>query len=259
MIRGKRDKGFTLIEIIIVIGIIALAYTVAIPNFKIRIDGDVADHIARLRSDIRSAWDLSVLTGKPYRMVFELETGKYWLEGTDSTKFRIDAEPTQADKPLAIEKEEAAQIDDDFAKYEDLAGDEFPDPESGEKTKPTSPVINAKEDLKKPTWYQVSNPEWQGRDLGDYLIIGDMQTEHHERKISIEEHGKEAIVKLYFFPEGYCEKAVMHIYYRGGGELGIDTNQTPYTLLTHPRGVAKVVSENMEVDMTGAWDEAEDA
>ena len=58
------ERGFTLLEIIIVVALIAGVYTFALPQFRIFSGLEVSSTLNRLAVDIRSAWDVAVLTGK---------------------------------------------------------------------------------------------------------------------------------------------------------------------------------------------------
>src|SRR4051812_13254684 len=77
--------GFSLIEIIVVLALIGFIYTVAIPNFNQRTGAETSTKLSELAGDFRNAFDLSVLTGKTYRLVFMMGSGDYWLEEADRT------------------------------------------------------------------------------------------------------------------------------------------------------------------------------
>src|SRR5438477_923974 len=86
---SRKESAFTLLEIMIVIGIIVGGYVALMPNFNAQSATQVIDTLNRFGSDIRSAFDLSILNHKPYRLVFHLNTGKYWLEETQATSFYL--------------------------------------------------------------------------------------------------------------------------------------------------------------------------
>jgi len=74
-----RERAFTFLEIILVVAIIAIGYSILLPNFNNQSETAIMDKLNRLASDIRSAFDLAVLNHKTYRMVFHLNSGRYWL------------------------------------------------------------------------------------------------------------------------------------------------------------------------------------
>ncbi len=247
--KNKGSSGFTLIEIIIVISIVAVAYAVAMPQFNLVTGTSVAEKLGTLSGDIRSAYDMAVLRGKPHRLVFVLATGQYWLEQADRREVYIGSEkllndPTDDDLKLELE-----EFEEQFEEYIDQAGAESKDPETGEEIKPTSPVVVAKDRLKPPKWSRVENLEWKSRTIGPDLIFKAFQAEHHEQPQTFEVLGVEARAFLYFFPTGYVEKAFMHIGYTSG-DMKIDDNKKGYTLQTKPyEGVADVSTGYEEVDL----------
>ena len=80
------QPGFTLLEILLVIALIAVMYSAGAPLLS-NLTAEIETRFGTLSSDIRSAYDLSVLSGKPYRMVFDFDKGEYWLEETDQRNF----------------------------------------------------------------------------------------------------------------------------------------------------------------------------
>lgn len=247
------QKGFTLLEVIIVIGLVAFIYSVAIPNMNLMSGNEVATRIGQLSEDIRAAYDYSVLTGKPVRMVFKLYSGQYWLEATDSPNVKLGDALVSKDPSPQEDEYRRADFEEEFQKYVELMQEsvKYTDSESGdeEDIPEESPVIRAKDQLMGPSWYRLDSLEWSGRTMGDFLIIQSLWSEHHERAISLEEYGQEALGMIYFLPSGYVERAVIHVYHKKD-EGEADTEQTPYTVLTHPyEGFAEVRSGYEEIDV----------
>jgi len=247
--KSTRSAGFTLIEIIIVISIVAVAYAVAIPQFSLVTGTNVAEKLGMLSGDIRSAYDMAVLRGKPHRLVFVLATGQYWLEEADRQNVFMGDEMIQHDPTEEEAKLQLEEFDERFKEYETLAGQESKDAETGEAIPPSSPVLVAKERLKPAKWTRVENIEWKSRDLGPELIFKAFQAEHHEQPQTFDELGIKARAFLYFFPSGYAEKAYMHIGY-AEGRMKIDEDKKGYTVRIKPyEGIAEVESGYEEVDL----------
>ena len=116
-------------------------------------------------------------------------------------------------------------------------------------------MIKAKDTLRGPTWVKLDSLEWSGRRIGPYLIVRDLQTTHHQQPVSIED-GPGVVGMIYFLPQGYVEKSVLHVFYqKDKGE--VDPDQTPYTILVHPYdGYAEVRVGFEEIDI---FSEKEDA
>ncbi len=240
-------RAFTLLELLIVLGLIGFVYAVAMPSLTARSGTQVANALGRLGQDVRSAFDLAILTNMPHRMVFNLFTGEYWIEVCQEADVKLPALVNGSDSP-ANEEERRERFETDFEKYQDLAGRPVKDPDLDIEIPASSPVIEAKARLKGPGWDRLKGMEWGQRLLGEQIGIRSMQAEHHERKISIEEDGKDALAYVYVFP-GYIERAVFHIYYRVG-EFAFDMEKMPYTILTRPyKGELDISSGLTEVDI----------
>ena len=254
------QSGFSLIEIIIVIGLVAFVFMIAIPNFNLKTGTEVANRLARLGEDFRSAYDYSILTGKPCRLVFELYTGRYWLETTDHKDVFLGNRKVLND-PLPFEEDDRReQFDTDFDEYVELGEESFTSADSDDDIVTTSPVLRAKEQLRGPQWYKHQSLEWTGRSLGDALAIRSVIAEHHERAITVEDVGEEAVAFIYFLPQGYVEKAAMYIYYRLDG-YSFDMEANPYRLVTKPYlGEARIdVISKHDVNIHEIGDDDDDA
>ena len=247
--RGRQDAGFSLIEVIIVVTLISFVYTVAMPEFNRRTEIEIVNKTNQLSSDIRNAYDLAVLTRKTLRMVFILATGEYWLEEADRTDVLLGNDKIGHDPSEDEEKDEAAAFETKFKDYVDLAGQMVMDQEKSKEIPPVSPVVSAKQALMKPKWTHVEGIEWNGRTLGPYLLIKDMQAEHHGQKQELSDLGEKGRAMIYFFPGGYVERAVLHLSYKKDEMVPDDTKQ-PFTVFTRAyEGTADVVSEYKDIDV----------
>ena len=72
--------GFTLIEMLSVVAILALVIGLALPNLGMRTRRAMEDEALQLAANLEFARQRSVMTGVPHRQVFALEGGSYQLE-----------------------------------------------------------------------------------------------------------------------------------------------------------------------------------
>jgi prepilin-type N-terminal cleavage/methylation domain-containing protein len=72
--------GFTLIEIMAVVAIMALFIGIVLPNFGLRSRRVMEDEAKQLAANLEFARQRSVMTGVPHRVVIDVEEGSYWLE-----------------------------------------------------------------------------------------------------------------------------------------------------------------------------------
>jgi len=229
----RATAGFTLIEIIVVISLIAFSVSIVAPRLTQRTESEAITKVNRLAEDVRSAFDLAVLTGRPYRMVVMMMSGEYWLETTDRKDFFLADKRIERELSEEEEKEASNKFDETFEDYERLAGEEIPAPEGDAKIKPESPLLKAKELLRPPKWTKVQNLEWNKRYLGPVFVVASAQAEHHAQIQKMVDLGDNARIMLYFFPSGYVERAKMTLSYRLG-ENGIDEQEKPYVVNTDP-------------------------
>ncbi|MGE0172166.1 MAG: prepilin-type N-terminal cleavage/methylation domain-containing protein [Oligoflexales bacterium] len=245
----NRQSGFSLLEIIIVISLIAIVYSVALPNLGVQATTEASTKLAMVASDIRGAFDMAVLNRKPFRLVFMMTTGEYWLETTDRTDFYLGDEGLDRDLTETEEKESIEYFDEEFERYVELAGSEIADSDNDRVIAPTSPLLAARDRLKPVKWTMVETSEWYKRSIGPTFLFQDMQAEHHKSKQTFDVLGEEGRAILYFFPNGYVERAFMHVGVRKN-EMEVDDTQPPYTITTNPfTGTANVVSGYEDVNL----------
>ena len=244
-----KESAFTLIEIAIVITIIAAGYALLLPNLNNQSMTQVMDKLNRLGSDVRSAFDLAILNHKPYRLVFHLNSGKYWLEESNVETFYLGSGDKEGDLSEKRDKEKNEEFNTQFEKFTSLAGEVFKDASGEHEIPPMSPVIRAKDKLKRPQWTKVNSFEWNERNLDPQLRIKDMKAEHHIAPATIEGRpSDDNYAHIYFLPSGYVERAYIHLYYVK--KDAVDESQTPWTITTLPfRGEAKLESGLEQVDL----------
>lgn len=244
-----RQSGFSLIEVLIVVALIAFVYGVALPQLNLRTGAEIATNVNRLAGDIRSAYDLAVLSGKTYRMVFMLGTGDYWLEQADHDAVFLGEDRLDRDLTQQEEQDLAQDVDSKFQEYTELAGRTIVDPEGDKEVAPESPILGARDRLSRPKWTRVENMEWNSRSLGPNLGIKSMQAEHHGLKQELADQGREARTMIYFFPNGYVERAFIQIAYKKD-DFEIDDSKEGYTLITEPfEGTATIKDGWHEIDV----------
>lgn len=74
------NRGFSLIEILIVIALIALISAVAIPSFTAIFRTGTESFVRQMANMMREARDRAFLTDKLIRLRFDFEKQQYWLE-----------------------------------------------------------------------------------------------------------------------------------------------------------------------------------
>lgn len=96
----RRSAGFSLIEVLAVLVIFALLAGVALPNFGIRGARLLEEEARRLASSLEFARARAVMSGRPHRLILDLDRGSYQLEafgpppGSAAEEAFAAAEPT---------------------------------------------------------------------------------------------------------------------------------------------------------------------
>jgi general secretion pathway protein H len=108
----RDDHGFTLIEIIVVIAILALVMGLGTRGFRALAKSDLRASSAHLSGAIRYLFDRASATGKVHRLVIDLGEGKYWAEVSDD-RFYV---PHEAETEAELRKREENEADQDEEK-----------------------------------------------------------------------------------------------------------------------------------------------
>ncbi len=253
----ERKSAVTMIEIMVVIGLIGFLYSIAIPQFSLRSGSEAATKVQRLADDLRSAFDLAALNNKVYRMTFVFSTGEYWLDYADRDVPTLGDGKGGKDPSAVEEKAISDAFDEQTSSYKVMAGDLVKDEDGKPILGSTdSPILKNRKAAKGPIWTQVDGLEWKNRTLGPYLMISEMQAEHHLEKQVLGDVGPAGGGYVYFFPSGYVEKAYFVVSFKKG-DMEVDESQKPYTVITKPfLGTASVSSGTEEVDVHAVKEES---
>ncbi len=240
----------TMIEIAVVIGLIAFLYTIVAPQFSLKSGSEVATKVQRVADDIRSAFDMAVLNNKTYRMSFVLATGEYWLEEADREVDELGDGKGGRDPTAEDVKARDEEFDARTKEFESLIGDAIKDDDGNPIIgSNTSPILKNRAAARGPKWTRIESLEWHERSVGPYLLIAEMQAEHHDQKQVLGDLGETGRAFIYFFPAGYVEKSFITIAFKKD-KMVVDEEQKPYTIVTRPfLGTAEVISGGAEIDV----------
>lgn len=78
---GSNKKGFTLIEILVVLAIIGIMMTVIVPNFKKLLPRrERQQFLSKVNALTRLAWQRALIERKIHRVVFNFKNNEFWVE-----------------------------------------------------------------------------------------------------------------------------------------------------------------------------------
>jgi len=173
----RHEHGFTLIEIVVVLLLIALVFSLVVPQFRARTDADLKRSSIRLAATIEHVFYQSVFRRETYRLQYDLASGRYWLD-------RFIDPAARATGPAAPTAD-SGEVADRDQQEEALAGLEG-----------------------KPHYVRDRTVLPEAVRLPEGVRITDVTTQYLD---TITE-GK---AFTHFFPDGYAEPTVIHLADRG--------------------------------------------
>lgn len=103
-----RAGGFTLIEVMIAVLIMSLMVTIGVKGFRTITKSNLRESAAHMSGAVRYLFDRASITGKYYRLVIDLNDGKYWPEVSDDKFYAPNQAETEAERQKREAKEDAA-------------------------------------------------------------------------------------------------------------------------------------------------------
>jgi general secretion pathway protein H len=105
---GRVARGFTLIEVMVALMVIALIASIGVKGFRAVTKSDLRGATAHLSGAIRYLFDRASITGKYHRLVIDLTDGRYWAEVSDDRFYAPNEAESQADRQKRENKEAEA-------------------------------------------------------------------------------------------------------------------------------------------------------
>jgi len=105
----RRSQGFTLIEVIVALMVVALIATIGVKGFRTVSKSSLREESAHMAGAIRFLFDRASITGKYHRLVIDLNEGRYWAEVSDDRFYAPNQAESELDRQKREEKETAAE------------------------------------------------------------------------------------------------------------------------------------------------------
>ncbi len=124
---SKKTRGFTLLELVIVVLILAITATFVVPNITAIFGLGMKGACVQMGTMIRYTYNQSVIKNKVFRIVYDLENGTYWIEygePIEEEKDKKDSDTTEKttkkeENNEEDEKESRIAIRANFSPFED--------------------------------------------------------------------------------------------------------------------------------------------
>jgi general secretion pathway protein H len=213
-----KKAGFTLIELVIVVALLALVVTIVVPSIVNIIGANLRATVAEVAGAIRFTYDLAARKNVPFRLVFDLDEQAYWVESS-SEKYLFDREKTGVSEGRLSEEAEQEKERGRSRRFINRGYIE-----GGEMWQPKG----------KPSFSDFVGRYTKKKSLPEDIVFLDVWVAHQNDRVTA---GR---AYLYCFPTGMTERAVIHI--------GDDTEDT-YTLVVKAlTGLVKIHPEYIEVE-----------
>ena len=92
--RIKDGKGFTLIEMAVVISLIGLFLLIAVPKFQDIAEVNIKSASRRLSGTIKYLYNEAAFKKRVYKLTFDIKGGEYWIEVLEGNEFIIHNDPS---------------------------------------------------------------------------------------------------------------------------------------------------------------------
>jgi len=211
----RAARGFTLIEIMVVLAIVSLFLTGVIVSARSLAKTDLRSSSSQMASGIRYLFDRARSTGKYYRLVIDLDAGRYWAEVSDDRFLMLREKESSTRRGRGPDEEEEKQKEE--AKQKQLAATQ---PTTGPDT---SELFDDRGNLKlgqpKAVFKSFKDTTLKPVEIKKGVKIADVYTPRQRDAYT------EGRAYLYFFPQGFGERAVIHL---------SDGKDSFYSLIVHP-------------------------
>jgi type II secretory pathway pseudopilin PulG len=116
--RSRSQAGVTLIEIIVVLGLMALMIAVAAPSLRSVLGADKRKASQEVAATLRAVYEEAVVRNQPMRVAYDLDARTYWVEASDSAVIFRDRSQAEAFEEFLAEKSESDERAAEKAKYD---------------------------------------------------------------------------------------------------------------------------------------------
>lgn len=93
-----QDRGFTLVELLVVVALIALVTVLALPGVSSYFKVSLNSATRELASVIKESYNSAVMTGNVHRLVYDLKKNEYWVEVGPPTVLLDTAESAEREE-----------------------------------------------------------------------------------------------------------------------------------------------------------------
>lgn len=204
MLQPRSRQGFTLVEMVVVVGVIALVGVLVVPAIGTVTRAKLRQSARILASRIRSVYDSAALSGQNHRLVFVAGEGRVKVEATEAILAFDPSSNTLVDAGKAAQ--EARDLMGSAEELDALMAASDPSPGGDDGSAGVNFLAAA----------LMGGAGSSGGVSAGFQEVDTFSLSEDVRFLDLWVSGMSAPVRegevyLYFFPHGYTQKAVVHI------------------------------------------------
>lgn len=227
----KNLAGFTLIELIVTLGIVGMLAGVILPNLPVTSGSQMRTAVSNIASTTRGAYDAAILTNRIHRLAFKMKTGEYWAEALPQG-FAGRSPQSQLD---ALEAANAAEARAKLKEELDKAAAEPRKSVEDEKRfyNLRSILVIRRHVLNPIEWKEIDDPILYRRKLPGTAAFASIITDQMKEPLKFNDAKDNDTAYIYFYPNGETQLASIQIGVVGN-QKQIDENGAKFTMNPDP-------------------------
>jgi prepilin-type N-terminal cleavage/methylation domain-containing protein len=210
--RSIAERGLTLIELAVVITIIAILISVAVPAFKAATDADLKTTAVNISGAARMCFGEAAVKNVTLRLAYDLDKNVWWIEAYPGT-YQIMGSEQDLDEFRDKEKEK-----DEDAKRKKEMEDHFGKASEDQAAQANEPV---------PKFVPVKIAFAEPQQLPRGVKFDGIRTPQFRQPI------KDGKAYTHFFPNGWAERTLVYLKDSGGATITLEMEPLTGRVILH--------------------------
>jgi prepilin-type N-terminal cleavage/methylation domain-containing protein len=206
---GLTSSGFSLLEVLIVMGIMAAISAVIIPNMGLTQGSQAAISIREIASHVRATYDNAVFSGRLQRMVICPAEGTYWTESAPIGYQGRAPAPEDTSAKAGFNADARARLIEELAKASEQPRKSSIDDKKSYTFR--SPIMLHSSFLKPPKWNEVDDATLSKHVLPGEMAFKSIYVNTKPEPLELANTSENICEFIYFFPSGEVQPSAIQI------------------------------------------------